>query len=177
MAVRRVVLTNSSRSSSSAAAIQIEHIPPYLSVLFNAQQRSDVSCARFLKCTIIPFLILLQPPLPRLSPRTWSSWHQKGCMYNPFVRIREETQNATGWGRGAVAGRGRGGRAFHLIAARVIFITLLLVIVIQYVLLLASRWLLLLLPAWCCASWTTRDETNQRIGSSHGGAFNFPASF
>lgn len=37
------------------SAIQTEHTYPlYLSVLFNAQQRSDVSCARFLKCTIIP---------------------------------------------------------------------------------------------------------------------------
>ena len=37
------------------SAIQTEHTYPlYLSVLFNAQQRSDVSCARFLKCTISP---------------------------------------------------------------------------------------------------------------------------
>lgn len=100
--------SNSPRSEQRIASHRIAPLPPYLSVLFNAQQRSDVSCARFLKCTIIP------GPGPAPSPAFRIASHRvvscrgthlaKGCMYEPFVRIRGTHGSSGGecseWSRG-----------------------------------------------------------------------------
>lgn len=67
--------SNSPRSEQRIASHRIAPLPPYLSVLFNAQQRSDVSCARFLKCTIIPGPGPAPSPAFRIASHRVVSWH------------------------------------------------------------------------------------------------------
>lgn len=101
-----------------------------------------MSCARFLKCTIIP--LVLHPLVPGVGRGTHLSRKKDACTIHSFALEKRRFA----W------------RTFHLIASGVIFITLLLVIVIQYVL------LRLLLPG-ANRYLVDRHEETRRTSESH----------